>query len=132
MTDADGLDRLLPRHDARAALEIEWDLRPARRVLNRGKEASVPGLVHDISLEGALVQVLEADGREVGAELRIRVLGITGHASIRHARKAPAGGGILYGIRFRGGPPFEQAISDAVTAFRENNSGLRERWEDQR
>lgn len=126
------LGRLLPRHDTRAAQTIEWDVQLARRVLHRGKRVGVPGIMHDVSLEGALIEVSEKTDRKVGSHVKIRVLGVDGTATIRHMRDAPTGDGTLYGIRFHGGPMLTQAMTEIVSAFRENNSELRERWESKR
>ena len=131
-TRSGDLGRLLPRHSAPAALMIEWDIRTTRRVLSKGQEVSVPAIVRDISLDGALIEVSDDIDRKVGSKVQIRILGIDGTATVRHRRQSPSGDFIRYGIHFRGGPAFVRTITEIVGALRKNDSELRKNWESQR
>lgn len=131
-TRSGDLGRLLPRHNAPAALMIEWDIRATRRLLNKGTEVSVPATVLDISLDGALIEVADDIDRKVGSKVQIRILGIDGTATVRHRRQPPSGDCIHYGIRLYGGPAFVRTITEIVSALRKNDSELRKDWERRR
>lgn len=124
-----GVDRLLPRHQPESPLRLDWNVRMVRRRLVKKEEDFAPGEIVDVSLDGALVEVVADQRFEVGDRVSVRFRGVPGHAEVRH-RGVPehAEGKTLYGIRFLQDHEFRQAITEAVSYVRGRQAELDEAW----
>lgn len=127
--DAKHIDRLLPRHESVVNLDLSWHVRTARGGLfkQQREELSTAASIRDISLEGALVEVIDTSAHEVGDRVAVRFRGIDGEAVIRHCRPSVEGK-LLYGVQFVRNLPFKDAIDAAVGELRGHSLELSEAW----
>lgn len=123
------IDRLLPRHDAALDLEITWDVRTERGGLFRTHrdEISDRGVVRDLSLEGARVEVHTDRTHAVGDRVAVRFRGHDGEAEIKHCVSGPDDT-TVFGVRFRGSHDFVDAVGSAVGELRGHSAELAMAW----
>lgn len=127
-----GLDRLLPRHQVRPRrVELEWDIRPARKLLRR-PERSTGADVVDLSLEGALVETDLDTSHDIDDVVVVRFGGAGGHAVVKHKRLGDAGTSWLYGVQWLRSPELKAAVDRAVEQLRESKGDVRQSWEQHR
>lgn len=124
------VDRLLPRHSLGAQRpQIGWNVRPARRLPPR-PETVAAGVIVDLSLDGALVEVADTEQHEIDDIVVVRFGGIDGRVVIRHRQDGD--GTVRYGIQWTGSNDMKRVIEQAVGMVRGHNGELRARWEDAR
>ena len=126
-TGAKHIDRLLPRHTTEGGVELNWNVHLARVGLLKKEEQFRRGVVRDLSLEGALVKVYDADDHEVGDEVPVRFRGLDGTATIRHIQRSDDGE-VHFGVHFRPAPEFRAAIDLAVGELRGHGAELSVAW----
>ena len=128
--DAKHIDRLLPRHPSAMNLDLSWDVRTDRRGFfkQHREELSTAASIRDISLEGALVEVIHTIVHDIADKVAVRFRGLDGEAVIRHCRPSSEGK-VLYGVRFVRNPLFKDAIDAAVGELRGDKSALSTAWQ---
>ncbi|MEM8707298.1 MAG: hypothetical protein AAGE98_12625 [Actinomycetota bacterium] len=127
-----GLDRLLPRHQVRPRrVELEWDIRPPRKLLRR-PERSTSADVVDLSLEGALVETDLETSHDIDDVIVVRFGGAAGQAIVKHKRLGDAGTSWLYGVQWLRSPELKTAVDRAVEQLREAKGDVRQSWEQHR
>ncbi|MEZ5167271.1 MAG: PilZ domain-containing protein [Acidimicrobiales bacterium] len=109
------VDRLLPRHDTSSGFELAWNIHEERTGFRKSQEVSARGVIRDLSLEGALVEVPESQHHEPGDRVVVRFRGHEARAQIRH-RIPGSRGHVMYGVRFIGDHDFNQALIGVVGA----------------
>ena len=125
------LDRLLRRHVTGAGLEIIWNVHLVRvGRFKKHEEVSSSGVIRDLSLEGALVEVPGDQDHEIGECVKIVFRGADGRVEIRHRRAGPEGR-ILYGVKFFPDVEFINEVKDAVGAMRGHAHELNAAWKRQ-
>lgn len=82
--------------------------------------------IHDISMEGALVEV--AATHDAGERVPVRFRGVDGVAEVKHRRHG-SGDGLLYGVRFLPDPAFNAALVEVVGQLRGRRAELEAAWE---
>ncbi|GJM38795.1 MAG: hypothetical protein DHS20C19_21620 [Acidimicrobiales bacterium] len=126
-TGARHIDRLLPRHEPPDDLELDWNVHMARAGFRRKEELYRRGVVCDLSLEGALIRVDEADKHQVGDEVPVRFRGLDGTATIRHIQRTEDDE-FHFGVHFEPAPDFRDAIDLAVGELRGHAVELTAAW----
>ncbi|MDW3218592.1 MAG: PilZ domain-containing protein [Acidimicrobiales bacterium] len=126
-TGARYIDRLLPRHEPPGDLELDWHVHVERVGFLKKEELHHRGVVCDLSLEGALVRVDDADKHQVGDEIAVRFRGLDGTATIRHIQRTEDDE-VHFGVRFEPAPAFRDAIDLAVGELRGHSSELSTAW----
>lgn len=126
-TGARYIDRLLPRHETSDELELDWNVHEVRAGFRRKEEVYRRGIVCDLSLEGALIRVDEADKHQVGDEVRLRFRGLVGTARIRHIQLSEDDE-VHFGVQFQPAPEFQEAINLAVGELRGHGAELEAAW----
>ncbi len=121
------LDRLLPRHESTAGLDLVWNVHETRTGLFKKEETYSRAVILDLSLEGARVEAPAGQKHEVGDRVDVRFQGMEGHAEIRHHHVGPDGSHI-YGVRFIPEEGFGAAINQAVGELRGRSAELRTAW----
>jgi len=124
------IDRLLPRHEAATALQLTWDVREERQGLFKREETSTPALIHDISLEGALIEVESEKLHELGDTVNVRFRGFDGRAVVRHCHPGD-NGTVVFGVKFLRDETFKDAIDIAVGELRGHSAELTMAWQRQ-
>ncbi|MEO0495158.1 MAG: hypothetical protein AAF081_17260 [Actinomycetota bacterium] len=126
------LDRLLPRHQVQPSrVELEWDLRPPRRLLRQPERYELATVV-DLSLDGALVETDLDIRHDVDDVVVLRLGGATGRAIVRHKRLDDDGTSWLYGVRWLLSPELKAAVERAVEQLRERSTDVKRSWEQHR
>lgn len=124
-----GLRRLLPRHAVPARAVIDWNYLPRRIGRRRERlEPTAQGILVDVSLEGALIEVPSHQVHRVGDRVVVKFAGVRGVVEIRHSRPSDDGY-VLYGVRAFGGTDLARTLTRAVDQIRGDRAALREAWD---
>ena len=127
-TEDKGLDRLVARHDLPLALSIRWNTKPRRRLFRKDANVSSGGMVLDLSLTGALIEVVDPVAVEVGDYVEIRLGESSGIVEVKHMKAGERTGSVLFGVRFVDMSELQHQIELVVERVRGNSEQLREAW----
>ncbi|MFT7610399.1 MAG: signal transduction histidine kinase [Candidatus Aldehydirespiratoraceae bacterium] len=115
------MDRLLPRHEMAAGLELPWDITEKRTALLKKTEVSGVAVVQNLSLEGALISVPGSRKHDIGSRVTVRIGGQQGQVEIcRYAESPP--GWLSYGTRFVGDATFRSSVNQIVAIARSRST----------
>ncbi|MDG2025979.1 MAG: PilZ domain-containing protein [Acidimicrobiales bacterium] len=118
--------RLLPRHETAGDIIVTWNVHTARAGLFKKEERSETAALRDLSLEGALVEVVDGAPFEVGDVVPVRFRGLDGNAIVRHVHTE--GDASFYGVNFSPEQEFSSAIDAAVGELRSHSAELLAAW----
>jgi hypothetical protein len=123
------LDRLLPRHVPDQQLTIGWDVKFSRPAPTfRKKAKSSPGIILDLSLQGALIAVSGQSEKALGDAVVVFFNNLYGDAIVRHVREL--GDHVRYGVQWAGPIDFVQSVHFSVAEARGDIDGrLQAMWE---
>lgn len=127
--DDSGLDRLLPRHELPNALAVRWNTARRPRSWRDRTAAGADGLVRDVSLSGALIEVDEESPLEVGEEVEVMLGQNRGTVVVRHVTPADGTHGVLYGVEYGDGDSaLKQQFEIVVAHLRGDDGTLGRVW----
>ncbi len=129
-TDSTGLDRLMPRHSLPAALTIRWNTQPRRGRIGRAVDESTEGVIRDLSLTGALIEVDEPTKIKVGDTVEIRLGERKGTVLVRRIVPADDDHGEFYGVTFEDTDDLKAQFHILIGHLRGDDDRLRQAWND--
>ncbi len=109
-------------------LEIEWDVRKKRRFRGVAK-SGITGIVRELSLDGALIELPIHCQHRVGEQLTVQYGDGLGQAQICHRRQTEDGNGILYGIQLVPDAMMREWLSVTVREVSGRPPRLQDTWE---
>jgi hypothetical protein len=127
--DESGLDRLMPRHALPAALTIGWNTKPRRSLLARISDTSTDGVIRDLSLNGALIEVDQPSGTKVRDIVEIALGTLTGTVQVRRIVEPNDEHNTFYGVSFVETQALKDQFEILIGHLRGDDDRLRDAWQ---